>query len=114
MKLVYVAGPYTNPDPIENTHNACREADAIYQLSGHSLVPIVPHMTLIWHMVIPHADIDFWYNYDLAVMSRCDVVLRLAGASTGADGEVREAERLGIPVAYSTADLLANYAPLDR
>ena len=63
--LVYVAGPYTNPDPVWNTHTTVREAEKIEALG---------------------CDVD--------VMHRCDAVVRLPGASTGADAEV-EAFRPG-------------------
>ena len=102
--LVYIAGPYSNPDPIENTHNAIWWGTRLAN-SGFC-TPIVPHLTMFWHLVDPHP-IEFWYAYDLEVMAHCDIVLRIAGPSTGADAEVKEAERLGIPVVYDTDELFA-------
>lgn len=100
--LVYIAGPYTNPDPVLNTHKAIwwgtRLADQGY------CTPIIPHLTMLWHTVDPHP-LEFWYAYDLEVMARCDIVFRIPGDSTGADAEVKEAKRLGIPVAYDEIEL---------
>lgn len=96
--LVYLAGPYSSPDPVENTHAMIMLATGLVE------TPIVPHLSLAWHLVTPRP-IEFWYAYDLEVMARCDYVLRIAGPSTGADAEVKEAERLGIPVAYDVAEL---------
>ena len=100
--LVYIAGPYSSPDPVWNTHNTIGIAG---QLADEGLVtPVVPHLTLLWHAVQPRS-IDFWYEYDLAVLARCDAVLRLPGASTGADRETDFAESLGIRVFTDRAGL---------
>jgi nucleoside 2-deoxyribosyltransferase len=95
--LIYLAGPYTKPDPVENTNRMIRIADALLDLG---VVPIVPHLTMFWHLVRPRP-YDEWLQYDLQVMLRCDAVLRVPGESNGADGEVRVARRLGIPVLYA-------------
>lgn len=84
--LVYVAGPYTRPDPVENTHNAVRAAEEIEAL-GCDVV--IPHLSLLWHAISP-APLERWYERDLAVMRRCDALVRLPGVSTGADAEVAE------------------------
>lgn len=94
MKLVYIAGPYTRPDPVENTHNTIRLAEQIEAL-GCDVV--IPHLSLLWHIVSP-APLERWYERDLAVMRRCDAVVRLPGDSTGADAEVAEAITCGIPM----------------
>ncbi len=100
--LCYIAGPYTNPDPVENTHNVCQIAMKLYE--ERVCVPIIPHITLLWHLVCPRP-YDFWLAYDLETMAHCDVVLRIEGESSGADGEVRAAQKLGIPVVSSINDL---------
>lgn len=99
--LVYIAGPYTDPDPIENTHKAIVVAARILDRGG---VPFIPHLSMLWHLVDPRP-IEFWYAYDLEILARCDIVFRIPGASTGADAEVVEAERLGIPVVFSMDEL---------
>jgi hypothetical protein len=93
--LVYVAGPYTRPDPVENSHTTIRFAS---ELIDEGLVtPVVPHLTLMWHLVAPRP-LDFWYEYDVAMLSRCDALYRIEGESTGADREVAFATDRGIPV----------------
>ncbi len=104
--LVYVAGPYTHPDPVENTHKAIAVCDRL--VLDDRVTPICPHLSLLWHIVKPH-DIDFWYRYDLEVMARCDAVLRLFGASSGADAEVAAAYRHKIPV-FRSIDVLYEWA----
>ena len=72
--LVYVAGPYAHPDPVENTHKTIQVADI---LNHHGAVTAhVPHLTLMWHLVCPH-EIQYWYDYDMAVLRRCDALYRI-------------------------------------
>lgn len=95
LPLVYVAAPYTRPDPVENTNRLIR---AVNRIADDGVVtPFAPHLTLLWHLVEPRP-LEFWYAYDLAVLKRCDAVLRLPGDSTGADREVAFAESRSIPV----------------
>jgi hypothetical protein len=100
MRYIYVAGPYSKDDVAQNVRNAIGAAEA---LVWWGLVPFVPHLTHLWHLMCPHK-IDFWYKYDLEWLARCDCLLRLPGESTGADAEVVEAQRLGLPVFYSVND----------
>ena len=99
---IYVSGPYTKPDPVENTHKAIQVGNRLRD-AGH--FPFIPHLTLLWHSVTPKP-YDFWMEYDFEWVKACDAVLRMPGESSGADREVALAEQLGIPVFYSEADLL--------
>lgn len=99
---VYIAGPYTNPDPIIGTRNAVLVAD---EVESWGMVPIVPHLSMLWHLISPHEDIDFWYHYDMRLLKKCDALLRLPGASTGADAEVERAEFWHKPVFHNKVDL---------
>lgn len=101
--LVYVAGPYTSPDPVLNTHLMIEIADRLVE--GGVVTPVVPHLTLLWHLVKPR-ELGFWYEYDLAIVAKCDAVFRVTGPSTGADKEVVFAQSRGIPVFYDEATLL--------
>ena len=100
--LVYVAAPYTRPDPVENTHRLIKAVDGMID-DGH-VTPVAPHLTLLWHLVSPRP-LDFWYSYDLATLARCDALLRLPGESTGADREVAFALDQAMPVFYDHVDL---------
>jgi hypothetical protein len=100
---VYVAGPYTRPDPCENTHKAIVAANRLWD---NGFIPYVPHLTHFWHTVTPRPYSD-WLAYDLAFLPVCDVFLRLPGESSGADGEEAEAERLGMPIYHDIDELIA-------
>lgn len=99
--LVYIAGPYTAPDPVLNTRHAVKLAERV-EASG--AVAVVPHLAMLWHLVSPHP-IDYWYDHDLAMLAHCHALIRFGGASEGADREVEFAERHSIPV-FSEADPL--------
>jgi hypothetical protein len=102
-KMVYVAGPYTKPDPCVNTRTAIMAGD---RLLSAGLVPFVPHLTHLWHTVTPRPYQD-WLDYDMHWLKVCDAVLRLPGESSGADKEVAEAGRLGLPVFHSIDGVIA-------
>lgn len=98
---VYVAGPYSKGDVALNVRAAIDAANAVVEL-GH--VPYIPHLTHFWHLVSPKP-YEWWLEYDNVWLLECDVVLRIAGESTGADAEVKLAEERGIPVVYGLEEL---------
>lgn len=93
-KLVYIAGPYTKPDPCVNVHEHIRVADKVAALGYTPVVPVLSHF---WHTMSPHP-YEFWMKIDLDMLERCDAVIRIPGESSGADREVAHAEAHGIPV----------------
>lgn len=100
--LVYVAGPYTTPDPCENTHRAVEVANGISDVCW----PLVPHLSHFWHTMTPRP-YAFWTSLDLVYLERCDAMLRIPGESPGADGEVAFALEHGIPVFHDEPALRA-------
>ena len=99
---VYIAGPYTKGDVAVNVRRAIQAGQEILD-AGHS--PYIPHLTHFWHFLIP-APWEQWIKHDEAWIGVCHAVLRLEGESVGADGEVKLAESLGIPVFHDMALLL--------
>lgn len=102
--MCYVAGPYINPDPVWNTHKTIMVAEELE--ATEIITAYVPHLSLLWHIVAPH-DAQFWYDYDLAILARCDCLLRIPGQSTGADDEVAFAIERRIPVFYEMDKMIA-------
>jgi hypothetical protein len=118
--LVMIAGPYmsgTGGDPAKVAANRARlEAMAlpIYE-RGH--LPLIGE----W-LALPiihaaggraHGDAVFEaYQYPVAqrLLERCDALLRLPGASRGADLDVERARALGLPVIASVDELPARVA----
>lgn len=91
---VYIGGPITLGHMIDNIRTAIQAATVIRDL-GHA--PYVPHLSLLWDLVCPRPYED-WLALDLEWLAVCDCLVRLPGESPGADREVAEARRLGLPV----------------
>jgi len=102
MKKVYIASPYTLGDVAVNVKTQMDMADKLMDLG---FVPFVPLYSHFQHMAHPRPYKD-WIALDLEWVEICDYVLRLPGESSGADGEVRHAEKLNIPIFYSLEELL--------
>jgi len=98
---VYIAGPYTKGDVAQNVRRAVLAADRLAQAG---LVPYIPHLTHLWHLISPHP-YEFWLEQTANWVQSCDILLRLPGESDGADQEVELAWKLGIPV-YTNTDYL--------
>jgi hypothetical protein len=101
MKRIYIAGPYTDPDPASNTLAAIMEGHALLDLG---FAPFVPHLTHYMEC-LQHRPYEQWLEMDFAWLRVADGVLRLPGASSGADREVALARELGIPVFESRKEL---------
>jgi hypothetical protein len=99
--VVYVAGPLTQGDMAVNIRKAI---DAANELRDMGYTPIVPHLSFYWH-TIHQREYEDWLAMDFELIERCDVMLRIPGYSPGADREVAEAVRIGIPVFDSISDL---------
>src|SRR4051812_22764390 len=98
---VYVAGPYTQGDPIANVARAIRAGNTLRDLG---FAPFIPHLTAFWHMLCQR-EYEDWLEYDNEWLKFCHCVLRLPGPSNGADKEVELAKSLGLKVYNSIEDL---------
>ena len=97
---VFISGPYTKGDQAANTANAIRVGK---RLREQGYVPVIPHLFHFAHFMSP-ADYDFWTEWDLDLLERCDWVYRLRGDSPGADREVERAIQLGKPIMLQKGD----------
>ena len=91
--LVYVAGPISS-NPMHGAHDACEVGSRLLAIG---VLPVLPHLTVLWDMIDPH-DYEDWMAYDFGLIDHCQALYRMAGASPGADREVAYAESLGLPV----------------
>lgn len=99
---VYIAGPITKGERTTNIRNAILAGDAVFK-AGH--FPYIPHLDFLWEMVAPSSYEDR-LRLDFAWLSVCDALIRLPGPSAGADREVVEAMRLGLPVFNGVEEFL--------
>lgn len=96
MQVIFVSSPYTLGDVSENVQ---RQVEMAHRLMDYGFAPIAPllsHYLELWRS----RPWEEWMEVDLELVSRCDALLRLEGESRGADMEVAEARRLGIPVYF--------------
>jgi hypothetical protein len=107
---VYVAGPLTTGDVFANIHEATVAANLLLALG---YLPFLPHLTALWASITPRPYED-WMAYDFGWLKACDCLFRLRGESSGADREVAEAHRLGIPVFYTYSSLSGHYSEQAR
>lgn len=93
--LIYIAGPYSDGDQVENVRRACRFADELLDTGMFHVV--VPHTSMLYHAISPKQH-GVWVELGCALARRCDAVLRISGESPGADEEVRVAREHAKPV----------------
>lgn len=113
--LVMIAGPYmsgTDGDPAKIAANRARLESMALPIYERGHLPVIGE----W-MALPiihaaggreHGDSIFEaYQYPVAqrLLERCDAVLRLPGASRGADMDVARARALGVAVVSSVDEL---------
>tara|TARA_R110000772_G_scaffold17946_3_gene50008 strand:+ start:151755 stop:152108 length:354 start_codon:yes stop_codon:yes gene_type:complete len=109
MIKVYIASPYTLGDVAVNVK---RQLDTVDILMDKGFAPYAPLYSHFQHLAHPRVYTD-WIEIDLVWVEVCDVLLRLDGESSGADGEVEHAKKFNIPVFYSIEELCA-YAEKDK
>lgn len=102
--IVYIASPYTVGDVAVNVK---RQIDFANKLIDLGAVPIVPLYFHFQHLVHPKP-YDTWTELDLALLLKCDLLVRLPGESKGADYEELMATKSGInTIRYD--DLIKNH-----
>lgn len=103
-KWIYVAGPYSGGDVVQNVRKA---VSVSVELRDRGLVPICPHLSMFAHYLCPRG-YEFWLEWDLTWLERCDALLRLPGDSPGADREIERAVELGLPVYFGVEALIGD------
>lgn len=113
--LILIAGPYrggTNDDPVliqKNLENLEAMALPIFR-KGH--VPIIGEwvaLPLLQKAGSTKPGDDIWneIQYPVAhrLLEKCDAILRIPGASNGADNDVKKAKELGLKIYYEITDI---------
>ena len=113
--MILIAGPYrsgTGDDPQKMAENLRRLESVSYELFKAGHLPIIGEWVAlpVWHTAGGKTVGDVLYDKIFhptagRLIERCDALLRLEGASTGADNDVRLARERGIPVYYSLDDV---------
>lgn len=108
MSLLYLASPYSHPDPAQKAERyraACVVAGRLMK-AGHAVFSPIAHS----HPIEEHFEDksveghDFWLRQDFAILEHASklVVLRIDGweKSRGIAAEIDFAHKAGIPVEY--------------
>jgi nucleoside 2-deoxyribosyltransferase len=104
QERVYVAGPVSLGNWMENLRNAL---DAGELIARAGFLPLVPHTNMMWEFAHPGKPYQFWlYRMTLPWIKACDYLVRITGESSGSDREVEFADKHGIPVYYSVDEFI--------
>ena len=103
--LGYLAAPYTHKLAAvveQRMMDLCKADAALMKRGVFTASPLLKHY-IVTHETLP-TDFEYWQEYSVELMQRCDflLVLMLDGwdQSRGVLAEIRDAERLGMPVYY--------------
>ena len=104
--LIYLATPYSDPDPTIREQRFCIVNGVAARLmrEGYHIFSPISHT----HPIALAGDLpkgwDFWHEFDKAVLSACAkvIVLRQPGweTSTGVKAEIKLAQEMGLSVEY--------------
>lgn len=113
--MILIAGPYrsgTQDDPASMAMNLSRLEAAAWPIFQKGHVPMIGEWAALPILRAAGGGVPGSAPYDAVMhptahrlLAKCDGVLRLSGASTGADNDVRIAKQRGIPVWYDLSDI---------
>ena len=106
---IMIAGPYrhgsTDPKKWEDNHKKMNKlAYRIYKKGHIPIIGVNVALPIIETVGFDKYE-DLMMPISLAMAERCDAILRIGGASTGADQEVEIFENKGLSIYYSLEDI---------
>ena len=102
-KRIYIAGPMSRGDRIANLQQALHTYRALIE---KGFAPLCPQLTFLVEGLFPQFTHEEWLAIDTPWVAVADALIRLPGESTGADEEVYEANRRGVPVFHNLGRLI--------
>jgi len=106
--VIYVAG-YFSANPMHGTRNAMIAFEALLEAGW---LPFVPHASIVLDMLSPHTP-DFWYEYDMGMLERCDAMYvcpdALTKESTGVAKEIGFCTEHDIPIFHEIIEAKDRY-----
>jgi hypothetical protein len=118
--LVYLAIPYSHPDPgvREWRFRQANTVSAQLMGQGHKVFSPITHTHPIAVQCGLPLGFDFWQEYDEAILAACAemVVITLDGwqQSKGVQGEMEIAKRLGIPIRFMEAEVTSGRVDVEE
>ena len=111
MSLIYLASPYSDPDPgvrQARFEATCRAAAVLMRAGEAVFAPVCHSHPIALHGGLHATAFDFWMRADRPLLEACTevMVLRLPGweQSRGIAEELRIAAERGIPETYIEPD----------
>jgi hypothetical protein len=114
--MVLIAGPYrsgTNDDPALMEQNLRKLEEAALPVFRAGHIPVIGEWFALPLLKVAGSKYlgdpiyeEILYPVVARIITKCDAILRLEGASKGADEDVRLAREIGIPVFYKLEDVL--------
>lgn len=115
--MILIAGPYrsgTGDDPARMAANLRKLEEASWPIFQKGHVPMIGEWAALptWQVAGGKEVGDALYDQVLhptahRLLQHCDAVLRLPGASSGAENDVRIARERGIPVYFDISEIPA-------
>lgn len=115
MLLILIAGPYrsgTNNDPVLIQENMDKLESAALPIFRKGHIPMIgewvanPLIELAGSKEVgDEIFTEIQYPTAHRLLTKCDAVLRIEGASKGADQDVKIAKELGLKVYYNLEDI---------
>lgn len=99
---VFLAGPVDSGDICDNVNEACRIAN---YLMTEQFSVYIPQLCVLMQM-ISRQHYETWMRNGQAWLAVSNAVYRMPGESKGADRDVALAAQLGIPIFYTTEELI--------
>lgn len=115
--MILIAGPYrsgTEDDPVRMAENLARLEAVAYPVFAKGHVPMIGEWAALPILRGAGGGLPGSATYDAVMhptahrlLAKCDGVLRMEGASAGADQDVRLARERGLPVWFDVAEIPA-------
>lgn len=102
--MIFISAPYGNaPDKEERRKLIAQYSARLMRLGYHVICPMTLGLALSEEAELP-TDTQWWLDWTLNLLTRCDVVSVLAfpnwKSSVGVAAEIKLAEELGIPIDF--------------
>ncbi len=117
ISMIYLASPYSDPDPkvMERRFQlVCLAAARLMQRGLQIFSPIAHSHPIALAGLLPKG-FDYWEKFDRTMLGACDELMVLCldnwTNSVGINAELKIAEELGIRITYMSANICFEPAP---
>lgn len=103
---VYIASPYSHPDPAVRAANVRRSVEAaaeVIRRGHHAFSPLAATHPIA--EIAPEIGYETWMAFDASVITRWATALLYLAPSPGADRELRHARRQGLFIFNDLAEI---------